>query len=329
MTHPIPLPPGARPDAPHYDAEHDPPALVAAVGRWHLACMDALSCQSERPAAPAPACACAECSPPAPVDPLALTNGKRDAAPWPAFRSQLELSPSILARRAQQQHRRTMAAARAQYRSDFRSYFGRRPLAPAPDAYRYTMPAALPGTVTNADALHMALSTIGAAPEERTQRVTLNYPDRSVTNPARMTVGTVPVIAHPGAVPRPLDPSAIGPQVIAQPGETLWLNAGRWTDEHGPDGGEVTRRISLDIDGKPAPRGGRGKQAQRPSTVPPGALRTPTEVTTTNGPARLWVWQDQHGTIQSRTMSGHDAHPTPRALAALRRRYFTEKGATL
>jgi hypothetical protein len=266
---------------------------------------------------------------PALADALANRNAKRDAAPWPAFRSQLELSPSILARRAQQQQQRRMAAARAQYRSDFRAYFGRRPLAPATDAYRYTMPAALPGTVTNADALHMALSTIGAAPEERTQRVTLNYPDRSVTNPARMTVGTVPVIAHPGAVPRPLDPAAIGPQLVAQPGETLWLNAGRWTDEHGPDGGEVTRRISLDIDGKPAPRGGRGKQAQRPSTVPPGALRTPTEVTTTNGPARLWLWTDKDGTIEARTMSGHDAHLTPRALAAVRRRYFTEKGTTL
>ena len=284
---------------------------------------------------------------PALADALAHRNAKRDAAPWPAVRSQLELSPSTLARRAQQQHRRTMAAARAQYRSDFRAYFGRRPLAPAPDAYRYTMPAARPGQVSAADALRLALETIGARPhysdrvpddmDDETPThiaaVRLEWPERSETRPARMTSPRA-LLAVPGALPQPLDnlppTSGIRSEWVAAPGDPIYLTAGTWTDEHGPAGGRVAHRVRLDIDGQLLPSGGRGNVARRPSTVPPGAVRTADKCSTADrGRLRLWLHLDPFGQVQAHDQSGHPVALTPRARAAAQRRYFPTGAATI
>jgi hypothetical protein len=181
----------------------------------------------------------------------------------------------------------------------------------------------------------------GDIPTKASQhRGLLPWTEREVTNPARYTA-PAPALAVPGAVPQLLDHDAEpaartmlalaqltghkAPRIVA-PGEPLALTAGRWVSHNRPpEGGTVTHHTALDIDGNVTGTGGRAKTSKRPSAVPAEAIKTDKVRTLDRGRIRLWAWEDQHGTVQARTMSGHDVRISPRTAAALTRHFNAKR----
>ena len=144
------------------------------------------------------------------------------------------------------------------------------------------------------------------------------WKSRSESRPCRMTVAQ-PTVAVVGKYPKPVaqldasHPLAVAEShpLILPPGGSVWLTAE----------GHVTERVQLDVDGAPIGTGGRSKTSARPSTVPSSARKTPHKVKVgrpgESERQRVWVWLDRFGTVQARTLSGHDVRLSARGRSAL------------
>lgn len=293
--------------------------------KWEQSQLDHYRDALALPTYPArPACACTTCTPPA----------VRWAAPWtPPAPASIERRWRYLAGRirVQQQHRRRAAAA----------------LAAAPPRF----PRFPSARITRADALAVALDSgqtmyqqdrkraertarrldpltdPGDVPTKASQsRSRLAWPERTVTLPAVLTAPYA-VLAIPGRLPAPApdpaEPHALHRYTVA-PGRPVVLTAGGWTADT-PTGGTVAHHARLDVDGKPGGTGGRAKTSRRPSTVPPGAIKSRNQLHTPIGRVRVWAWLDKFGQVQARTLSGHDVQISTDARTALAQQIKKER----
>lgn len=167
----------------------------------------------------------------------------------------------------------------------------------------------------------------GDIPTKASQsRGRLAWPERAVTLPAVLTAPHA-VLAIPGRLPAPApdpsEPNALHRYTVA-PGRPIVLTAGGWTADT-PTGGTVAHHARLDVDGKPAGSGGRAKTSRRPSTVPPGAIKSRNQLHTPIGRVRVWAWLDKFGTVQVRTLSGHAVEISTAARTALAQQIKKER----
>lgn len=267
------------------------------------------------------ACACSTCTPPA----VPLADEYR-----PMFGPVRPVDPWVHLRHQQRHQRRRVAA-----------------LAAAPPRF----PKFPSARITAADALAVALDsgqtmyqqtrkkaeraaarqTPAADPDDiptkaSQSRSRLEWPERSVTLPAVLTAPHA-VLAIPGRLPAPApdpsEPHALHRYTVA-PGRPVVLTAGGWTADT-PTGGTVAHHARLDVDGKPAGTGGRAKTSRRPSTVPPGAVKSRNQLHTPIGRVRVWCWLDKFGQVQARTLSGHDVQISTAARTTLAQQIKKER----